>query len=55
MNPKEKLNVQYIDIDPTLMQNIVNLLKPALIYNFGRQSSEWAIVFLYFPKSQVKI
>ena len=31
------------------------MLKPGCISNYGRQVSEWAIVFLYLPKSQVKI
>ena len=31
------------------------MLKPAWIDNYGRKFSEWATVFLYLPKSQVKI
>ena len=55
MEAKVKLNVEYIEIDPTLLQNTENLLKPDCIYNSVRQFSEWAIVFVYFPKYQVKI
>ena len=54
MEAKEKLNVESIQIDPNILQNTANLLKPARIYNSGRQCSEWDI-FLYLPKSQVKI
>ena len=55
MEAKEKLNVEYFDIEPTLLQNPANLLNPDWIFNSGRQFSEWAIVFLYFPRYQVKI
>ena len=55
MEAKAKLDVEYLEIYPTLLQNPENLIKPAWISNPGRQFSEWDIVFLYFPKSQVKI
>ena len=51
---KSKLNVESLEIYPTLLKNPANLLKPSWICNSGRQFSEWAIVFFYFPKSQVK-
>ena len=55
MESKERLNVEYPEIYSTLLQNPVNLLNPGCIFIYGRQFSERAIVFLYFPKSQVKI
>ena len=55
MQSKAKLNVEYLEIDPTLLQNPANLLDPDWISNYGRQFSEWAIVCLYSPKSQVKM
>ena len=42
MEAKAKLNVEYIEMDPTVLQMSANFLKPA-----------W--IFLYFPKSRVKI
>ena len=55
MEAKANLNVEYLKIDPTILQITENLLNPAWIYNSGRQCYEWAILFLYLPKPQVKI
>ena len=52
---KAKLNLGSVEMDPTLFQNTEKLLNPAWISNSGRQFSEWAVVFFYFQKSQVKI
>ena len=52
---KSRLNVKYLKMYPTHLQNPENLLKPAWISNYGRKFSEQTIVFLYFPKYQVKI
>ena len=40
MEVKEKLNVEYIEIDPTLLQNPENLLNLAWISNSRRQFYE---------------
>ena len=53
MEAKEKLNVEYLEIYPTLLQYPTNLLNPYFISNYGRQFAEGDIVFLYFPKCQV--
>ena len=37
------------------MKNPANFLKPYWIFNSGRQFSEGAILFLYFPKYQVTV
>ena len=37
MEAKESLNVEYLEIDPTLLQNPENLLNPYWVYNSGRQ------------------
>ena len=55
MQANEKLNVKSIEIDPTILGNPENLLKPLWISNYGRNVSERAFVLLYFTKSQVKI
>ena len=55
MEEKAKLNVESINIDPILLKNTEHLLYPVWIFNSGRQFYEWAIVFFYFPKYQVKI
>ena len=55
MEAKAKLNMEYLEIDPTILQNPENLLNTAWISNSGRQFYEWAIVFLYLPKYQLKI
>ena len=47
---QKKLNVEFIEIDPTLLQKPETLQNPAWIFNSGRQFSEWAILFLYLPK-----
>ena len=47
--------MEYIEIDPTLLEIPTKFLTPACISNYGIQFSEWAIVFLYFPKYEVKI
>ena len=52
---KEKFKVEYLDIDTTLLQNKAKFLKPDWISNYGRQFSEWAIVFMHIQKSHVKI
>ena len=39
MKAKSKLNVEYLDIDPTILKNTENLLKPSWISNSGRQFS----------------
>ena len=40
MEEKAKLNVEYIEIYPTLLQNSENLLNPDWIYNSGRKCSK---------------
>ena len=40
MESKAKLNLEYIEIDPTLLQNPENLLKPDWIANSGIKFSE---------------
>ena len=37
------------------MQNTEKSLNPDYISNYARNVSDWAIVFLYFSKTQVKI
>ena len=46
MDTKEKLNVEYPDIYPTLLKTLDIFLKPARIFNCGRKFSECANVFL---------
>ena len=53
MEAKERLNVWYLEIDPTILQNTENLLNTPWISNSRRQFSLWDIVFFYFPKYQV--
>ena len=55
MEEKVKLNMEYIEIDPTILKNTANLLIPDWISNSGRNFYEWAIVFVYIQKFQVKI
>ena len=55
IDAKEKLNLEYLYIYPTILKNIANFLKPDWISNYVRQCSEWAIFFMYFPKYQVTI
>ena len=40
MDEKAKLNLESIDINPTILKNTENLLKPAWMYDFGRNVSE---------------
>ena len=49
---KVKLNVEYLQIDPTILQNPSNLPNPDWIYKCGRLFSESVIFFLYFLKYQ---
>ena len=39
MDSKEKLNVKYLEIDPSLLQKPENFLKTDWIFNSGRQFS----------------
>ena len=55
MQENANLNLKSIDIDTILLQNPENLLKISWIYNYGKHFTEWSIVFLYFPKYQIKI
>ena len=55
MEEKEKLKVESIEIDPTILQNIDNLINPTCSNNYERQFYELYIVFLYSPKYQVII
>ena len=36
IDAKEKLDVEYIEIDLNLLQNPENFLTPAWVYNYGR-------------------
>ena len=36
MEAKAKLNAEYLEIDPNLLKNTANLLKPYWISNYGR-------------------
>ena len=45
MEAKENLNVEYLEIYSTLLQNPADFLNPKSVSNSGRQSSEWAIAF----------
>ena len=52
MEAKGKLNVEYPDTDLPILRNTSNLINLDQIYNYGRQFSECAIVFLYLTKPQ---